>query len=86
MTLEEATTRVREVMGVDPRALLFGGSVDEFACGADPDSGYRYVVWLNHTANPADRREEALARFYTYEAANAYMTALLAATGVSTPL
>lgn len=86
MTLEEATARVRAVMGVDPRTLLFGGSVDEFACSADPDSGYRYVVWVNYTANPGEKREQALAHFYTYDAANAYMAALVAATGVATAI
>lgn len=76
MTIEEAKKFVCGIEKVDPHAQLFAGDLDEFAGDAvDDTNGRRIVVWLNYTANNC-RSEMPLARFKTYDEADAFMAVL----------
>ncbi|NDC55388.1 MAG: hypothetical protein EBZ69_00925 [Alphaproteobacteria bacterium] len=82
MTIEEAIKFVAGLLAADKNALLFTGDLDEFGSNAvDDTDGKRCAVWVNYTAHNC-KSEHSLARFRTFEEADAFVAALVAATGV----
>lgn len=82
MTTEEAIKFVGGLLAVDSNAALFTGDLDEFGSRAiDDTDGKRCVVWVNYTAHNCVS-EHALAQFRAFDEADAFVAALVAATGV----
>lgn len=82
MTIEEAIKFVSGLLALDPHAMLFTGDLDEFGSNAvDDTDGKRCVVWVNYTAHNC-KSEHSLAQFRTFEEADAFVSALVEATGV----